>query len=176
MSKELWAIIGVVVGALATGGVGVLQAVLQRRWSAEDAERAWEREKQDRLFEAKRSAHAAFTEALHRGRALAARFDAGQETDETREDLFATMNELMHLQAQLQIYASHDAALAATDTFERLGEWALATREPRDAPAQHPGAFHTSNVAYIALMRADLGIEVSDLTFDDLMAHLEGAA
>lgn len=165
MSTELWAIIGVVVGALATGSIGFLQTMLQRRWSAEDAERAWDREKRDRLFEAKRSAHEAFTEAAFSVRLATLPGDLAKFGD--------IASHLMNLQARLKAYASKEAADAASVVVSKILGLSIAQSKTQEVTREQITALVQAQSTYVELMRIDLGRDDGTYTLDQLKAWLD---
>lgn len=174
MSGELWAIIGVVVGATIPGGIGLTQAILQRRWSVNDRESAWKQEKRDRLFEAKRSAHEAFADGLKKAEIAIL---AGIPQDDAGAARLTLMSELTHLHAQLQIYASLEAAEAAGDTISAVIELSKPIRpvaDEQDAAKIAERWVRTLDL-YIKVMRQDLGREDGDYSIDELMAALKQA-
>ncbi|GGU17125.1 hypothetical protein [Nocardioides albus] len=173
MSTELWAIIGVVIGALATGGMSLLQTILQRRSSRAEAERAWERQAQDRLFEAKRTAHAAFmdevhivADQVHQMRLSRQRGDVSSDDAEWGE----AGRGLIRLQSQVQVYGSPESARAAKEAVVAVNAM-IHSEAPQRAREQIEVFFRAMRV-YLILMRVDLGIDTDKVVTDDLMLEL----
>lgn len=168
MSTQLWTIIGVAVGAIIPGGIGFAQAFLQRRWSADDADQAWDREKQDRIFEAKRAAHTAFTDALHKTHSLVLQtLVLGGPSIDNHPGIGPAVGELMHLQAQLYIYASPDASEAAGEAADALLD-INNPQQPASELEHRQNAYHRARAVYLAMARVDIGVEDIDVTLDDL--------
>lgn len=176
MGGEVWAIIGVVVGAIvgaiATGAMNLWHARLQREWSTKDADRAadraWIQEKRSRLFEAKRSAHEAFSEALHRGHGIVLEtFDSGSMSIGNHTDYGPAMVELMRVRAQLHIYGSPDASDAAGEAADALGAYGEAMGWGSEFEDRRT-AYHRARARYLYIARLDVEVEESAFTLDDL--------
>jgi hypothetical protein len=181
MSTELWAIIGVVVGALATGGMNVWHAKLQRGWSAKDADRsadrAWQQERQSRLFEAKRSTHAALTKALWVDTSIfsGVGFRVGEKTSrKLGDDYYAFVDEVQHLLAQSKVYSSWEATNAAAWALVKFQE-AAGKADTRSGiePLKRLDGFYRARDLYLRMLRVDLGIDDDDANLDAIKAELD---
>lgn len=165
-----------VVGATIPGGIGLTQAILQRKWSVGDAEsaaeRGWEQEKRDRLFEAKRAAHMSFMDALSKGPIDASNLRrSGELSDAEGAERINFLSDLWHLHAQLQVYASRKAAAAAWDTILALREL-LDGSDPGELEPQLM-RFSKSRVIYIQMMRVDLRTDDPSVREDALKKETE---
>lgn len=181
MSTELWAIIGVVVGALATGAMNLWHAKLQRGWSAKDADRAadraWQQEKQSRLFEAKRSTHAALTKALWVDTSIfsGVGFRVGEKSSRRLGDeYYAFVDEVQHLLAQSKVYSSWEATNAAAWALVKFQEVAgQADKRSRNEPLKRLDGFYRARDLYLRMLRVDLGIDNDDANLAAIRAELD---
>lgn len=189
MSSELWAIIGVVVGAVAGGGAQILQATLQRRWAKHDAGMAWERERLDRLFDYKRDAHTAFYSqfrytleriddlVLEKSEAPEAkdliREAAGQPTSWLADVLAAHPNIFSGLHGEvvedldrlrerrdaIGLYGSPEAHDAAMTAYGALNRYAFALSGSLPLPDPRYAETAAAETAFRNAVRRDLGVE-----------------
>lgn len=163
MSGELWAIIGVVVGTVGTGGLGLLQATLQRRWAVGDRNTAWEQERQNRLFEKKQEAHLTFLDEYHTTIAILQSHDR-LTTDERialGKEFVVSMANMTHRLSKLAAYASTvsvECAAAAAQALVPYGH-AVIGGKPSDPQAE---ASNLARGRYINALRADLGVDDAD--------------
>lgn len=80
MRPEVWALLGVVVGAFLSGALQLAHSLLQRRWAKQDSTSAHSRERTERLFDYRRDAYFEFLQAYRHYRAI---------TDDYLHPLFA---------------------------------------------------------------------------------------
>ncbi|MFI9488063.1 hypothetical protein ACIG47_16875 [Promicromonospora sp. NPDC052451] len=70
MRPEVWALLGVVVGALLSGALQLAHSFLQRRWAKQDSTSGHSRERTARLFDYRRDAYLDFLQAYRHYRAI----------------------------------------------------------------------------------------------------------
>lgn len=159
MSGEVWAIIGVTVGAFIPGGIGLAQAILQRRWSVKDAGRAWEQEKRDRLWEAKRDAYTTFTQALYKAQAMMLNGMRPDEPSLGDHPGWAGLTEsLLHQHAQLHIYATPEGSESAGNAIGVLMDIAGAGDSEADGERLRRAYFRARSL-YLNTARIDMGVQ-----------------
>lgn len=152
MSTEVWAIVGVVVGAILGGSAQIAHSVLQRRWAEHDAKRARAQEEQDRLFDYKRDAHLAYLDVLARAETMLALHVGGQgELDPVLLDEAGTT------QIAVTIYGSHEVADVSNAVAKIFNELTAAGDLEEFWKAHE--AFVNIRNAYINYLRVDLGID-----------------
>ncbi|MFD7026132.1 hypothetical protein [Promicromonospora sukumoe] len=66
MRAEVWALLGVVIGAVLTGAIQLIQSALQRRWAEQDAETVRTREHESRIFDHRRIAYGDFVDQFRK--------------------------------------------------------------------------------------------------------------
>jgi hypothetical protein len=151
MSAQLWPIIGVVVGALLATMGQILNAILQRRWARRDADIAWERQREARLFDFKRGALTEFLARVEQAHASLADFDLHPHgAPPEASDFFY----LWDHQSPVAIYGSEESAAKASDVVLKFAQLA---DSHGDGVVPAIERYQASKEAYIRSMREDIG-------------------
>lgn len=112
MSSQAWPIIGVVVGAILAGGAQVLHALLQRRWTKQDSDTTWNRQREARLFDFKRLALTDFLAEVERAHASLSDYEIHPDGPPRQaSDFFYLWNH----QSPVAVYGSKAVASSARD-------------------------------------------------------------
>ncbi|GIM64544.1 hypothetical protein Pve01_94890 [Planomonospora venezuelensis] len=152
MSPELWALGGVVVGALLTTAGQIVNAVLQRKWSKEDRDADLDREREQRLFDHRRVAYTEFLAEFesHESALFSLLWD-----DQPFPDADAYLRPLSTKASSVRLYGTSEAALKAHALVLQLGKWADA---PGNEEADLRDQMGLIKQEYLSAARADLGV------------------
>lgn len=153
MSSQAWPIIGVVVGAILAGGAQVLHALLQRRWSKQDSEVAWDRQREARVFDFKRQALTDFLAEVERAHASLSDYEIHRDRPEPEaSDYFYLWNH----QSPVAVYGSEAVASRAREVVLMFAQL---VDSHGDGVVPAVERFQAAKDAYVAAMRADLGTD-----------------
>lgn len=151
MSGEVWAIIGVVVGAVLSAIAQVVSALMQRRWSVSD--RSVEREvaRQDRTFDHLRDAHTNFLAEAQKAHVQILEHRRNKEQSAPAL-LLAPQVALL----SVNVYGSQEAGRAGLDYVYALRELLRAGADGTTKAEREK--VRVTRTAYLAELRKDIGV------------------
>lgn len=122
MRPEVWALLGVVVGAFMSGALQLAHSLLQRRWAKQDSTSAHSRERTARLFDYRRDAYFEFLQAYRPYRKITDDYlhalFAGEEPEEPWGEM--DIESIQFAVERVGIYGSEAAYQIAQEIHEAL--------------------------------------------------------
>ncbi|WP_132150770.1 hypothetical protein [Kribbella antiqua] len=158
MSTEL------VIAAVGVGGTLMASALAftaqvtqlrsQHKWSRQEAEASWQREREARLFERRRNASTEFLSTYERYYAVF--FPYVWDLDRTIPPPdYDTFDELSERVSTVEIYGSIAVADRAHELVSSLSKWTNIRADEREGAEK---ALHEARKRFTAAARADLGV------------------
>lgn len=154
MNKEVWAIVGVIVGAVVGGGAQVFTQYLQAKTTRKDA-----------LLLHRREAYYSFLAAARQFQGVALRFVmvSGRHGDDAvapksvSTEVFEGEANLMDASARLQVVAPDDTWKAARVYESALRQFM--TSKPPSGETPDSTGIRDANAAFVLLMKRDLELD-----------------
>lgn len=172
MRAEVWALLGVVVGAVLSGVVQLIHSGVQRRWAKQDAQAIREREQDARLFDHRRIAYVEFAEQIRNDEdaAFAWVYDLPGSTPPDDYDAFELYGPLTAAAERVGIFGSrqaHEVAQKATRAMLAYGMSGHMASDPLHESRKRTLAMERELKDLIeqfrTVVRADLAVDRQDV-------------